>query len=82
MVGKVIGPFQSWAEEMRRLILEIMLGIRIGKVGEDPMFKSMTSAKDTRRPKDKLTSEHLTGVKHKLLSNALNVKRLGPTSNN
>ena len=82
MVGKVVGSFRSWAEEMRKPILEIMLGPRMGKVGEDPTFISMTSAEDTRRPKDEHTSEHLTGVRHKLPSNPLNIRRLGPTYDN
>lgn len=82
VIGKVIGPFQSWAEEMRRPILENMLGIRMGKVGEDPTFRSMTLAEDMRRPEDELTSKHLIGIRHKLLRNPLNVRRLSPTSDN
>ena len=82
MVGKVVGLFRSWVEEMRRQILKIMLGSRMGKLGESPMFKAMTSAKDTRRPKDEHMSEHLTGIRHDLLSIPLNVRRLGPTSDN
>ena len=82
VVGKVVGLFWSWAEQMRRLILKIMLSSRIGKLGEGPKFKAITSAKDTRRPKDEHMLEHLIGIRHKLLSNPLKVRRLGPTSDN
>ena len=33
-------------------------------------------------PEDEHMSEHLTSVRHKLQSNPLNVRRLGPTSDN
>ena len=52
----------------------------MGKLGESPMFKAITSAKDTRRPKDEHMSEHLTGIRHNLLSIPLNVRKMGPTS--
>ena len=42
----------------------------------------MTPAKDTREPKDEHMTEHLNGVRHKLLSNPPNVKRQGPIFDN
>ena len=42
----------------------------------------MTPAKDMREPKDKHTTEHLNGVRHKLLSDPPNVRRQGPIPDN
>ena len=59
-----------------------MLSSRMGKLGEGPMFRAITSAKDTRRPEDEHMLEHLIGIRYELLSNTLNVRRLGPTFDN
>ena len=80
MVGKVVGPFRSWVEDLRRPVLKIGLGSRMGKQRDGPTLRPIISAENTRRPEDGYMPEHLTGVRHKLLSNPFNVKRLGPTS--
>ena len=46
------------------------------------MLRSVIYVEDTRRLEDRHTSEHLTSVRHKLLRNSLNVKRLGLTFDN
>ena len=39
VVGKEVGTFRSWAEEMRSPILKIGLGSRISKLGDGPNVK-------------------------------------------
>ena len=59
-----------------------MLSQRMGELGKGPTFGSMPPVEDARRLEDEHMSKHLTGVRHKLLSNPLYVRRLGPTSDN
>ena len=81
MVGKVVGPFQSWAEDMRKPVLKTGLRLRMSKQLDRPTLLPIISVEDMRRLEDGHRSENLTSVRHKLLSNPLNVRRLGPTFN-